>query len=408
MSDVDVREPSSSANTFLLVPIFLLFGLLIIAVLRGPSLISSAGIGSAIIVAAPLILATYALTFIVMAGRVGVDLSIGPLIGFINVGMIQLFAADVISTPVQFFVYAIGVGIAYQLLMGLIIVYVRVQPIIVALSGFLALVGVNLVILPRPGGVAPEWLMPWGLGETIFSPVLVILVLATLAWFLLSRTAFFGHLRLMGSDERTAYTSGVRIYLVRLGAHCIAGVYAALAALTFTALISSGDPTQGSTYTLMAVTALVLGGTSLAGGRGSIIGSLLGALNIYLITFVLSTFNFGMVQSFITELAYGAVLVVSLLLTLILPRLPAGIRRISPLAFFIILGVVAVGVILHAKDDIVAPTIIAAQSDMSGLTVLGAEPDTSSGSGLTVLGAETDTSSSLGLSRSASSASRPR
>ncbi len=380
----------STARTYLLVPILLLFTLLVIAVLRAPNLMSSVGIGSAIIVSAPLILATYSLTLIAMAGRAGVDLSIGPLIGFINVSLIQLYAADVIASPFAFFAYAIIVGILYQVLMGLIIIYVRVQPIIVALSGFLALVGLNLVILPRPGGVAPEWMMPWGLGTSIWSPILVILVLATGAWFLLARTAFFDHLRLMGSDERTAYTAGVRINIVRLGAHVIAGVYSALAALTFTSLISSGDPTQGTTYTLMAVTALVLGGTSLAGGRGSIIGSLLGALNIYLITYVLSTFSFGMVQSFVTDAAYGVVLVVSLLLTLALPRLPAAVRRLSPFSFFVVLGIVAFSVILHAKDEIVAPLAAPGDSDFtvlggddSGLTVLGADD-----SGLTILGGD--------------------
>ena len=76
----------------------------------------------------------------------------------------------------------------------------------------------------------------------------------------------------MGSDEKSAYTSGVRIYLVRIGAHIIGGVYAALAAIAFTGLIGSGDPTQGTTYTLMAVTALVLGGSSLIGGRGGAFG----------------------------------------------------------------------------------------------------------------------------------------
>ena len=390
MSTADLSHAPPTSRTYLLVPILSLFALLIVAVLRAPNLVSSVGIGSAIIVSAPLILATYSLTLIAMAGRAGVDLSIGPLIGFINVSLIQLFAAEVVTSPVAFFAYAIIVGVLYQLLMGLIIVYVRVQPIIVALSGYLALVGLNLVILPRPGGVAPEWMMPWGLGTSIWSPVLAILVVATAAWFLLARTAFFGHLRLMGSDERTAYTAGVRINVVRLGAHAVAGVYGALAALTFTSLISSGDPTQGTTYTLMAVTALVLGGTSLAGGRGSIIGSLLGALNIYLITYVLSTFNFGMVQSFVTDAAYGVILVVSLLLTLVLPRLPVGVRRVSPLAFFAVLGIFAFSVILHSRDEVVAPAPGGGESGLtvlggdSGLTVLGGGDD----SGLTVLGGD--------------------
>ena len=391
MSAAELRHTSSPSHTYLLVPILLLFGLLVIATLRAPNLISNAGIGSAIIVASPLILATYALTVTAMAGRVSVDLSIGPLIGFINVSMVQLYAAKIIVTPVEFFAYAIAVGVLYQLLMGLIIVYVRVQPIIVALSGFLALVGLNLVILRRPGGVVPEWMQPWGLGTEILSPVLAIVVVATLAWFALTRTAFFGHLRLMGADERTAYANGVRINIVRLGAHIISGVYAAMAALVFTSLISSGDPNQGTTYTLMAVTALVLGGTSLAGGRGSIIGSLFGALNIYLITYVLSTFSFGRVQSFVTEAAYGGVLVVSLLLTLALPRLPRRVSRVSPFAFFVLLGVIAFGVILYSKEELMPPPKLSQSSGQttsggSGLTVLGSGSGSSGGSGLKVLG----------------------
>ncbi len=402
MSAADLRQASSPSHTYLLVPILLLFALLVVATLRGPNLISNAGIGSAVIVASPLILATFALTVIAMAGRVSVDLSIGPLIGFINVSMVQLYAAKIITTPVEFFAYAIAVGVIYQLVMGLIIVYVRVQPIIVALSGFLALVGLNLVILRRPGGVVPEWMQSWGLGTEILSPVLAIVVVATLAWFALTRTAFFGHLRLMGADERTAYASGVRINLVRLGAHVIAGVYAAMAALTFTSLIASGDPNQGTTYTLMAVTALVLGGTSLAGGRGSIIGSLFGALNIYLITYVLSTFSFGRVQSFVTEAAYGVVLVVSLLLTLALPRLPVQVTRVSPYAFFVVLGVLAFGVILYSKEELKpppAPAQISGQtkSGGSGIQTLGSGSGSSGGSGIQSLGSGSGSSSGSGI-----------
>lgn len=347
------HSPSGShPNTHLMVPVFIFAVLLGIAALRGPAIISSAGIGSAIIVVAPLILATYALTVIVMAGRAGVDLSIGPLIGFINVGLIQLLAAGIIESPVIFFLYAMIVGVAYQLLMGLIIVFVRVQPIIVSLSGYLALVGLNLIILPRPGGVAPDWMLTWGSGTEIWSPVLIILIIATAAWYILAQTAFFGHLRLMGSDERAAYTSGVKIDIVRLGAHCIAGVYAGLAAICFTSLISSGDPSQGTTFTLMAVTALVLGGANLAGGRGGAFGSMLGALNIYLINYILGTFNFGRFQSFVTDLSYGTILVLSLMISLALPQIQRGARYVSPAVFMAVLAVFAGGVLVHATMDI--------------------------------------------------------
>ena len=351
MELIKKQKSNSGASTYLIVPIVIFFVLLIFAVIRGPYLVSSTGFGGLIIVVAPLVLATYALTVIVMAGRAGVDLSIGPLIGFINVGMIQLIGLGFIESPIAIFLYAIGVGIAYQILMALIIVFVRVQPIIVSLSGYLSLVGLNLIIMPRPSGLAPDWMYSWGAGTTIFSPVLVILVVATAIWYLLTKTAFWGNLKMMGSDERATYTSGVNVNMVRIGAHVVGGFYAGLAAITFTSLISSGDPSQGTTYTLMAVTALVLGGANLAGGRGSAFGALLGSLNIFLITFALSTFNFGKMQSFVTDMSYGLMLVVSLLISIAIPLLQKRARGLSPALVFLIMGIISLGVMVSVSMD---------------------------------------------------------
>lgn len=351
---VQTEALGGRSNPFLLMPITLFFALLAFAVLRSPNLMTSSGIGAAIIVATPLILATYALMASVISGRGTVDLSIGPLIGFINVTLIQLHGAGFLENPIAVFLYAMAAGALYQFLFALIVIYVRVQPIIVSLSGYLALSGINLVILPRPGGVAPPFMAEWGYGTTIFSPILIILLIASAAWLLFTATAFYTHLRLMGSDERAAYTSGVPITTVRIGAHLISGCFAGLAAICFTALISSGDPSQGTTYTLIAVTALVLGGASLAGGRGGVFGSALGAVNLYLITFCLSTFNFGSVQSFVTNLAYGTILVASLLLTLLIPVIQRRIRNFSPLLYFVALSVVVLGIILHATFDYAA------------------------------------------------------
>jgi ribose transport system permease protein len=355
LAPATASDQGGRSNPYLLMPITLFFILLGIAVLRSPNLMTNAGLGSAIIVATPLILATYALMATVISGRGTVDLSIGPLIGFVNVTLVQLHGLGILENPFVVFAYALLVGAAYQFIFVLIVLFVRVQPIIVSLSGYLALAGINLVILPRPGGTAPDWMADWGLGTSIFSPVLAILLVATLAWILFTQTAFYTHLRLMGSDERAAYTSGVPIYVVRIGAHLISGCFAGLAALSYTALIASGDPSQGSTYTLIAVTALVLGGASLGGGRASVFGSLLGALNLYLINLVLSTFSFGAVQSFVTNLAYGTILVISLLLTLIIPFLQRHFRRFSALLYFVILSVIGLGITLYASFAPPAP-----------------------------------------------------
>lgn len=346
-----MSERSSTTSTYLLVPILLIAVLLSTAAIRNPSLVSLSGFGSAIIVAAPLVLATYSLMSLAVAGRGTVDLAVGPLLAFINVSIVKLNMLGVVTGPFGVFFVALGLGVLYQLLFALIVIWVRVQPIIVALSGFLALSGINLVILPRPGGTAPDWMANWGLGSTIFSPILLIVLIATAGWLLFTLTPFYSNLRMMGYDERAAWTSGVRINIVRIGAHVIAGLFIGLGALCYTALISSGDPTQGTTMTLTAVTALVLGGVSLAGGRGGVTGALLGAVNLYLIGFVLATFNFGAIQAFVTQMSYGVILVLSLLLTLLVPIIGRHISFISPWGAFVVLACGVIAIMLQVSTS---------------------------------------------------------
>lgn len=376
-----MSERSSSTSTYLLVPILLIAVLLGIAAVRGPSLVSLSGFGSAIIVAAPLTLATYALMAIAVAGRGTVDLAVGPLLAFINVSIVKLNMIGAVTGPFGVFFVALGIGVLYQLLFASIVIWVRVQPIIVALSGFLALTGINLVILPRPGGMAPEFMTSWGLGATIFSPVLLIVLIATAGWLLFTLTPFYANLRMMGYDERAAWTSGVRINIVRIGAHVIAGVFVGLGAICYTALIASGDPTQGTNMTLTATTALVLGGVSLAGGRGGVTGALLGALNLYLIGYVLATFNFGAVQAFVTQMAYGLILMASLLLTLLVPAIGRHISFISPWGAFVVLASVVIGIMLHvATSSVYMPVepVMAVKGDLLTRYLLVSPTETAS------------------------------
>jgi ribose transport system permease protein len=160
----------------------------------------------------------------------------------------------------------------------------------------------------------------WGDGSTIFSPVFFVLCGMFALWAVFSRTVFYQQILLTGGDERMAFASGVNTIGARFGAHAVAGVFTAIAALCYTALIGSGDPTQGSTYTLSAIAAVVLGGTSLAGGRGGGLGSIVGAVCIYLISYVLSTFNFGTVSGFVTQMSTGVVLVLALLVNSAMSR----------------------------------------------------------------------------------------
>lgn len=304
----------------LLVPVGLVLILGILTAIRAPQTFTYVGLAGAVLVAAPLILAAVAITPIAIAGRGGVDLSIGPLIAFINVTIVVWLGALDITNPVLVFAFAIAMGCIWQIILASLIVFVRISPIIASLAGFMILQGINLVILSRPGGSAPDWLADWGWGTELFGPVLYILIASCVIWFFFQRSPMYQHIRLMGADERTAYTSGVDIVKARFAAHLLAGVFAGLAALCVTGLIGSGDPTKGDTLTLQAITALVLGGTSLAGGKGGITGSILGAIAMYLVFVVLSSFNFGSISGFMTQLCYGLMLVVSLLLSLVTSR----------------------------------------------------------------------------------------
>ncbi|MGD9711001.1 MAG: ABC transporter permease [Thermomicrobiales bacterium] len=312
------------AMSYLVVPVTLFVVLLILAVIRSPNLFTTNGIAGGILVAAPLVLCTLAITPIVMSGRGSVDLSVGPLMGFINVTMVAWLTPSGFTNPILVFVWAMALGALYQLIQAFVILRVRVAPIIVTLSGFLVLSGVNLLIMQRAGGLAPDWMMTWGAGTTILSPVALIVLAAFVLWFIFWRSSFRTHLRLTGADERMAYTAGVPTETVRLGAHVLGGVFVGLAAVCYTGLIASGDPTQGSNFTLQAVTALVLGGASLAGGRGGAIGSVLGALNMFLISNLLATFNFGMVSGPATKLSFGLILILSLLINLLATRRAAS------------------------------------------------------------------------------------
>jgi len=323
---------TSRRQMSLLTPFALLVVLLILCAIRSPILFSGGGFSGLVGESAPLILAALALTPIAIAGPAGIDLAVGPLMNFINIGIViglsQLGWGS--TNPVLVVCFAIGVGVLIGIFQGAVIALLRLQTVIVTLAGYLILAGLNLVWLSEPSGTAPTWLYDWlwsPQAQQVFSPALFVLLGAFVLWALLARSTFFRNLRLMGSDERTAYTSGVRLVATRIGAHAVAGVYVGLAAVMYTALIGSADPKAGAAFTLTAVTALVLGGASLSGGRASGIGAVLGAVDVWLISYILTTFRFGMAASYVVQLATGVVLVVALVAGGLLTDLARRRRR---------------------------------------------------------------------------------
>lgn len=270
--------------------------------------------GTLLGLAAPLIGAAVASAPVILAGRGGIDISVGPLMGFVNALVIQvLFLYLGVSSPLVIVPAALLVGALVGAANGVLATIVRIQPIVATLGTYLILTGVTLTILPAPIGPAPDWL------KAMAGPLSIVpLVLIGLCWLFVRRTPYYDLLMAVGSDDRAAYTAGVPVIRVRLIAYVLTGIFAGAAGLMLTSLIGSADPNIGPTYTLIAIAAVALGGVSLAGGRGGLGGAAVGAIDIFLLQSLLTTFN---VSTYVLQIAYGLILVVAVVLTAVQERL---------------------------------------------------------------------------------------
>jgi ribose transport system permease protein len=247
----------------------------------------------------------------ILAGGGGIDVSVGPLMGFVNAIVFTRLIPLGLSDPWAAVPLLLGVGALVGAVNGLLVVVVRLQAIVATLGTYLVLVGLTLQELPQPGGGAPGWMdaLAGSLGPVPGAVVLV--ALPALGWWWLRRTALYRALMAVGGDDRAAFSAGVNVGLVRFSAYVMSGLLAALAGIALTALVGSGDPTLGPPYTLVAIAAAALGGTSLAGGRGGLAGSILAALVIYLIQNLLPAIH---ASGFWLQIAYGGILLVALVL----------------------------------------------------------------------------------------------
>ena len=292
---------SSFAIGFLLV-------LLIVNVALNPARFAFTAWGTLIGLAAPLIGAALASTPAILGGRGGIDVSVGPLMGFVNAVLIKTLAVDAdLTSPLVLVPAALGLGAAVGAFNGLLATVIRIQPIVATLGTYLILTGVTLTLLPGPMGVAPLWL------KSLAGPAAVLplgVVLAT--WWGFRRLPVYDQLMAIGSDDRAAYSAGVAVTGVRFLSYVLTGLFAGAAGLMLTALIGSADPATGPTYTLIAISAVAQGGVSHAGGRGGLVGAAIGAIDIFLLQSALTFFN---VSTYALQVAYGTILVLAVVLT---------------------------------------------------------------------------------------------
>jgi ribose transport system permease protein len=273
------------------------------------SFISPSTWAATLALASPFIVTGLAQTPPLLTGNGGLDLSVGPMAGFVAVLTAGVFTPHGLGSPELLIPLALGFGLAAGALNGVLIAYLRLPPIIATLGSYLFYTGMASEVLPTPGGMVPGWLVHVVGTYGPVPGVLIVFVLIAAAWIGLSRTSYLRNLLGVGGDERAAYTAGVNVAAVRLWAYAIAGLLSALAGLLLAASLNSGDATIGPEFTISSVAAVALGGVSFAGGRGGLLGAGLGGASYYMIQNLLTVSG---VSVFELNIADGVILIAAL------------------------------------------------------------------------------------------------
>jgi ribose transport system permease protein len=269
--------------------------------------------------ALPLAFAALGQTLVVLTG--GIDLSVGGLMDLTNgVAATQMHPSA--ASIVLWSVIIVGTGALTGLVNGLLVAVGRLQPILVTLGTLAILQGLALKVLPQPGGSVPGGLTDVVANRGWPSGLLVTLVAVGL-WLVLRRTALGTAIYAIGNSRRAARAHGVDVVRTTVATYVLAGMAVAFGGLMLAATTSGGDATAGDTFTLTSIAATVIGGVSLAGGRGSAIGAIAGA---YVLTLLINVLFFAEVNPLYESFwegvfLVGAVVVAGVVGTLIRRRL---------------------------------------------------------------------------------------
>jgi ribose transport system permease protein len=282
-STIDTIIGLARRNTWTVGLVVLLGAILLFTKIIQPSY-GPTGIQGLAVSAAALALAAVAQAIVVISG--GIDLSIGAMMAFTNVVAAQAMRGQSEETGVFVAIGVLVLGLLIGTINGALIVFTRVADIIVTLAMSFVWAGCALLVLNVPGGQASRWLTDLARGSVITEwlpkPALLVLLVVALIWFPLRRSRLGLSLYAIGSDRLAAFRSGVSVGRTKITSYALAGLFSALAGLAITANTGIGTPLPGG-YTLTSVAAVVLGGVSLAGGRGGVFGPIVAVIILALI-----------------------------------------------------------------------------------------------------------------------------
>lgn len=244
-------------------------------------------------------------TLVILTG--GIDLSVGgvaSLVAVLLAGLVQ--GQDQLLWPTVAALLALGAAIG--LLNGLGMIYLRVNPLIVTLGMASVLQGAALLYRRQPGGSVPAYFQDFAYDRVLGVPdsALLLFAMFALAFLFLGYTRFGRNIYAVGDDPLAARLSGLPVTRALLAVYAVSGLCAAVTGIYLVSRTGVGDPRAGLGLDLASITPVVVGGTLLAGGRGGVVGSLLG---VFLITLLNNLLNFLDVSSYYQWIVQGLIII---------------------------------------------------------------------------------------------------
>jgi len=257
------------------------------------------------------------MTFVILAG--GIDLSVGSVLAFAATLSAVMLMRGGYGTP-ETVLAVLAAGVVIGAINALVITKGRIQSFIVTLAmmsgarGLARLVsgGSGVEIGYGPDGAPQSFAVLGGkLGEFVPVPALIFLATVSISWVVLNKTRFGRYVHAVGSNETASRLSGVSVDWIKFGVFSICSLLAALAGIIHCAQLEQGNPNDGVAYELDAIAAVVIGGTTLSGGTGTVVGTLVGTLIIGIINNILGLNN---VDANVQLLLKGIIIVGAVLL----------------------------------------------------------------------------------------------
>jgi simple sugar transport system permease protein len=258
---------------------------------------------------APTVVVATLMTFVITTGAI--DLSVGAIVG-LSASVLGLMAKT--GNPTLALAATLAVGAGIGLINGYLTAYGKLQSFIVTLAALIAVRGVALLI--TQGYSTPievDWLLVIGQGKFLglYTPTWIAIATVLGGWYVFTQTRFGRYVVAVGSNAEALRRSGVDIRRLQMWTLVLTGLFAAVAGVLVSTRLASGSSNSGTGFELEVITAVVLGGTSLMGGRGSVAGTMIGALTLGVIANGLVLLQ---VDVYWVPITQGIILIVAILL----------------------------------------------------------------------------------------------